>query len=100
MVAFSAADLPASINSVEKLSVWATTVLNNLHFQQTIQEAPGVIERVAVSQPFPITSTEPYKWRYVGRVSVELSSNWQGNGKVWEHAQPLSASTIPLDFKS
>jgi hypothetical protein len=100
MVAFSVSDLPASVNTVEALAVWASTVLNNLHFQQEIQEAPGIIEKVAVSQCFPIQVNGAYEWRHVGRVSVKINSNFQYSGKLWNHVVPLSNASIPQDFKA
>ena len=100
MVAFSTADLPASINTVEALAVWATRVLTYLHFQQEIQEAPNVIEKVALSQVFPISTNGVYELRLVGRVSVKINTEYQSTSKIWQHVVPLSSASIPADFKS
>lgn len=101
MVAVSAADVPFSkITTVEALSVWCAAVLNNLHFQQEITEAPGVIEKVAVSQTFPINNNGTYEWRVVSRTSCKLNSTFQYSGKLWESVVPLSNASIPNDFKS
>lgn len=99
MVAFSTADLPSTVNTVEALAVWATRVLSNLHFQQEIQEAPGVIEKVSLSQDFPIQLNGTYEHRIVGRVSCKLNPEFQRSGKIWEHVVPLSSASIPADFK-
>lgn len=100
MVAFSTADLPPTINTVEALAVWSTRLLAYLHFQQEIAEAPGVIEKVAVSQNFPIQNNGVYEHRIVGRVSCKLAPEFQQSGKVWQHVIPLSSASIPADFKS
>lgn len=100
MVAFSIGDLPSSINTVEAVAVWACAVLNNLHFQQEIQEAPGVIEKVATSQNFPVLLNGVYEWRQVSRASVKLNPAFQYTGKIWNHVVPLSNASIPNDFKS
>jgi hypothetical protein len=100
MVAFVVSDIPSSINTVEALSVWCCAVLNNLHFQQEIQEAPGIIEKVAVSQSFPINNNGVYEWRHVSRSSVKINSTYQQSGKLWQHVVPLSNASIPNDFKS
>lgn len=100
MVAFSVNDLPPTINTVEALSAWCTTVLNNLHFQMEIQEAPGVLEKVATSQPFPVVINSQYQWRYTGRVSLPLNPSYQMTGKIWQHVGVLSNASIPNDFKS
>lgn len=100
MVAFTASDLPSTVNTVEALAVWATRVLTNLHFQQEIQEAPGIVEKVAVSQDFPLTNNGVYEHRIIGRVSCKLNPEFQQRGKIWEHVVPLSSASIPADFKS
>lgn len=100
MVAFVASDIPATVNTVEALNVWTAAILNNLHFQMEIQEAPGIVEKVAVSQNFPINNNGVYEWRQVSRTSVKINSTFQGAGKIWSHVVPLSNATIPTDFKS
>lgn len=100
MVAFSTADLPATINTVEALVVWGSRILTYLHFQQEIQEAPNVIEKVAVSQNFPINVNGVYEHRLVSRLSVKVNPEFQSTSKVWQHVVPLSNASIPADFKS
>jgi hypothetical protein len=101
MVAFATSDLPTSINTVEKLAVWVGNVLNNVALQTTVQEVSGISQPVAVSQIFTYNDAGTLKWRYVARISVEISPNHQsGAAKIWTHAQNLSATAIPTDFKS
>lgn len=100
MVAFSTTDLPPNINTVEALAVWATRVLTYLHYQQEIQEAPGIVEKVALSQQFPLQVNGAYEWRIVGRVSCKLAPEYTAGGKIWAHVIPLSNASIPSDFKS
>lgn len=100
MVAFSTADLPTTINTVEGLSAWCACILNNLHFQQTFEEAPGIVEKIAVSQNFPVIVNGAYEWRLVSRTSVKISADFQKTGKIWQHTIPMSNASIPADFKS
>jgi hypothetical protein len=100
MVAFVASDIPSTVNTIESLNVWTGAILNNLHFQQEVQEAPGIVEKVAVSQNFPINNNGTYEWRQVTRTSVKVNSTFQQTGKIWQHVVPLSNATIPNDFKS
>jgi hypothetical protein len=100
MVAFQVTDLPPTINTVESLAAWATLVLANLHFQMEIQEEPGVLEKVATAQPFPVVLNGQYQWRYAGRVSLPLNISYQSTGKLWQHIGTLSNASIPQDFKS
>lgn len=101
MVAFASTDLPASINTVEKLAAWSLTVLNHLHPELTTIEATGTAQLVATASPFFITATEPNEWRYITRGSFRLNSNWQrGASKVWANIEDLSNQSIPTEFKS
>lgn len=102
MVAFNAAtDLPPSIDTVEKLAVWTATVLNHLYPAATIVEGAGNASNQATAAPFQITANDPPNWIHIGRVSLQLSSNWQrGNTKIWANAQPIGNAAIPVEFKS
>lgn len=101
MVAFNAAqDLPPNITTVEQLHYWCSLVLTRLHFQQEIQEAPGVIEKVAIAQDFPVVTNAQYTLRVASRASLPYSLDSLQGGKPWIHVQPLSNASIPQDFKT
>jgi hypothetical protein len=101
MTVFAATDLPSTINSVEKLEVWATTVLQHLYSSMTVIESTGNAELAVSAAPFFITASDPDVWRYITRTSIALNSNWQrGAGKIWTHALDLGNSAIPTEFKS
>jgi len=99
MVAWSAADTPPSINTVEAMNAWTAAILSNLHFQQTFEEAPGIVEKIAVSQNFPVVVNGAYEWRLVSRTSLKISPDFQKLGKNWNHVIPMSNASIPADFK-
>lgn len=100
MVAFTRTDIPASVDTVEKLAVWVETLLNNLFPNDTAVESVGTAERICQAAPFYFTASNPPTWRYVSRHSIVLSPNFQKTGKVWEHAQAISTSAIiPAEFK-
>lgn len=101
MTAFTTTDIPASVNTVEKLAVWCATVLNHLYPTVTAVEATGLAERVAQSGPYEITATDPPQWRNVARLSIPLNANWQrGASKIWANAEDIGSSSIPTEFKS
>lgn len=100
MTAFNTSQLPASIDSVEKLSAWCSSVLNYLYNDVTVAESVNNNTRVAQSAPFELTSTDPFSWRLISRQSLPLSRDWISAGKVWEYAQPLGSATIPTSFQS
>ena len=106
MTAFSSADLPASVNTVEKLATWSLAVLGYLYPNNTVFEVQG-------SPPVPVISAAPFavynsaadwvvtsEWRYISRLSLPLNKDWQKSGKVWSHAISLGADAIPVEFKS
>lgn len=101
MVAFTPTDIPSSINSVEKLTVWCATILQNLHPELTVIEAAGQNQLAQTAAPYFITVSDPPVWRYVARSSIQLNSNWQrGSSKLWTHAIDLSSQSIPTEFKT
>lgn len=100
MVAFAPSQLPVSVDTVEKLEVWAATVLSHLLSDTTAIETAGSVDRVAQSQPWFIVASNPPVWRVISRTSIPVSANWQRQGKIWQHAQNLSTASIPADFTS
>ncbi len=106
MTAFTRADIPASIDTVEKLAVWVGNLLGFLNPRVTATEgtkdADATIVRVSQFSPYFISAVpDDYHWRAVARQSIRLNSTWQSGGtKIWTHAIELSTTVIPSDFKS
>ena len=101
MTGFVTADIPASINTVEKLHAWTSTILNHLYPGVTAIEENGQAELVATAAPFQITAISPPQWRFIDRCSMPLNSNWQrGAGKLWANVEDLGSASIPTEFKS
>lgn len=100
MVALNRSNIPASITTVEQLTVWCCAVLTNLHFQQEVLEAPNLSQKVAVSQTFPIELNGGYQLRHVARASLPIADSFFAGGKVWEHVIPLSSASVPADFNT
>lgn len=100
MTAFVTSDLPATIDSLEKLAVWVGVCLNNLNPDLTAIEAPNISELVATAHPYAVTASGVFEWRMITRQSIKLNSNWQRAGKIWIHAQPISTTALPPDFRS
>jgi hypothetical protein len=99
MVALVKDDIPASINSVEKLAVWCDMVLQNLHPEMTVIEVSGSQDRAVLSAPYFISASNPPGWRVISRTSIAINSNWQRGGKLWTFALDLSGAAIPAEFK-
>lgn len=100
MAAFQKTDLPDSVNTVEKLAFWAISVLNNIAFQDTVEEVSGVKQPLTVFQTFSYMDATTRKWRFVGRVSCEINPNFQrGDAKPWTYIQAISSNAVPAEFK-
>lgn len=100
MTAFTSADIPADINTIEKLHVWTSHLLTYLNPDVVAIEATGSQSRAANSAPFYITASDPAVWRNISRLSIVLTRDWQGGGNIWSYAQELSTTVIPATFKS
>lgn len=100
MTAFSTADIPQSINTLEKLAVWTLTVLNDLYINTTAIEATGQAERCVVAGPYYVTAGDPQTWRYICRLSVPLAPTWRRSTKLWLSTQDLGVLAIPADYKA
>lgn len=100
MTAFDKAQIPATVNSAEKLAVWVNTLLADLYRDTTVIEASGVAERVAQSSPFLFTATNPSVWRAVSRTSIQLDAGWRRTGKLWIYAQDIGTLAIPSDYST
>jgi hypothetical protein len=106
MTAFTRTDIPASIDTVEKLAVWTANLLAFLNPRVTAiegtRDADAVTVRASQFSPYFISAVpDDYHWRCVARQSIRLNSVWQSGGtKIWTHAIELSAAAIPPDFKS
>lgn len=100
MVALVKSDIPDSINTVEALLVWGTSLMAYLHPELTVVEAIGSAEKAVAAAPWKIDAASPSVWRHISRSSIALSADWQKGGKLWNFTVPLSGSTIPVEFKS
>lgn len=99
MTSFSVTDIPASVNSLEKLLAWGSTVLNHLYPTVSYEESTGVSNRAAQVIPFEVTVTSTPEWHYITRTTLKLNRNWQQTGKIWEHATDIGSLGIPPAMK-
>jgi hypothetical protein len=104
MTTFDKNQIPANINSVEKLVVWAACVLQELYptmkITENIEEAPQLVAQVgAFDLPVPIDDQWTYQVRNraVLRLSIPLSATWKRN-KLYFAATDLGVSATPADY--
>lgn len=100
MTAFTTADIPASVDTVEKLHAWSASILAELNPSATAIEGPGTSVRTASANAFfiPEGPSEP-EYRYICRTSLKLEGDWR-TGKIWENVEAISNTAIPAAYKS
>lgn len=96
------ADLPASVNTVEKLACWSINVLNDLYLNQTaIEDSSGNNPRQFQMTPFLVNAGQAATWRLVVRASFALDNTWRRTKQgVWVYAGEAGQLAIPVEYKS
>ncbi len=100
MTAFSPSQLPASINTLEKLNAWSGIILSELYTSITAVEEGATVSRVAQSSPFLVTSTNPAVWRLVNRTSFSLTGTWRRSGSLWLQVDEIGTIAIPAQYSA
>ncbi len=98
MTAFNAAtDLPASVNSLEKLVAWSTGAFYALHKNTEYQESEGsgLVPIATMQDGKAANKTE----RAIPRISLELEDNWREDPQpFWVNVKAVSSAAIPPDY--
>lgn len=92
-------DLPASVNTLEKLCCWALLVAYKLHKNDSYPETAttGLTPIVTLQQGLAENETE----RLIFRISLPLNADWATSAlKLWTQTEVLANATIPTSFKS
>lgn len=100
MTTLALTQIPADINTLEKLHLWSTLALRAANGPKTATEGEGYIpERVAQA---PIIETPNDGIRVVARVSVQLdpAAFSDKTKKLWQFANELTIGTMPISFTS
>lgn len=98
MTAFAPTQIPASVDTVEKLAVWATELLSYLYHEETFIEEVGRSELAVTAGPFQIAANNTVTFRHIARAAIELNRDFKSGGDIWGYAQPLGNLTIPANF--
>lgn len=97
MTTFAPANLPASVNTVEKLAAWANGVLYQLHKNTRYQESDDspLVPVITAQDGLAADKSE----RIIFRASLPLSTEWRTQTtKFWQEAQEISNVEIPTSF--
>ncbi len=91
-------DLPASIDTVEKLAFWVLQALYEMHKNGTYGEVIGEqTPIITFQQGLSAEETE----RGIYRVSLPMANNWASTGlKLWRNTLNIGASvSVPAAYK-
>lgn len=92
-------DIPAGINSLEKLAVWMGSLMHRINPTKEVREVPYADpER---SAQFYFLKDDDGVNRVVIRMSIAINADYAASAtKFWNHALDLSNTDIPAAFKT
>lgn len=101
MTTLNQAWIPADIDTVEKLYVWCSEILqysypNLLYTDSLDQNGEELKLRVIESNPFFLTAPEIPEYRCLLRGAVKLSPNHKLGGKLYQFALPFDNPSSPI----
>lgn len=105
MTDFTPSDLPPSVNTVERVLAWAAEVLSSnypdVRITELLDNAGNPLpQRVAQSDRYYVSATNPGSWRLVVRVSLPLNPSFQFNGPVYKNIDPIGSVPTNAGFKT
>ena len=100
MTAFTPADLPANINTVEEVAAWAASALAEINPTVQVATGPGQLEPVATVQTFAYASQDTDPQRLICVLYLPLAPNWRSAGKVYSGGvNEISGGALPPAFR-
>ncbi|MCG9885555.1 MAG: glucose-6-phosphate dehydrogenase [Cyanobacteria bacterium] len=97
MTAFTTSQIPSSVDTLEKLAVWAITGLQYMYPTAVSEEGEGFVEKAVTSNSYYIQSANRHA--FLGRVSLGLSPDRVvGGAKHWTYALNLGTDPLPVIF--
>ena len=94
-----ATDIPAQIDTIERLAMWACMSLRRVNPTLSVIEiANQTAEKVAQTA---LVQADDGSIRFVGRLSIEISPDYAEDNttKLWTKALEFSNTVLPEGFK-
>lgn len=99
MSAFTPANLPSGVGTVEELVAWGVSALAQINDNNLVQTAAGQIEPVVSAQTFRFPFIETNQQRLICIAYLPLTANWRSGGKLWNNGiGEISNLPLPADF--
>ncbi|MBE9155387.1 hypothetical protein IQ265_00805 [Nodosilinea sp. LEGE 06152] len=98
MTAFAPANLPPSVDSLEKLAVWSLGALYSLRKNDRYQESEAAPVIPVITSQDGLAADK--KEHVIFRVSFILSDDWRSQTtKIWQEVQEFPGNTpLPTSF--
>lgn len=94
-------DLPATINTVERLYVWASEVLARLYPNETVAETQTKTVRKVEGNVYPVDDGSSLTYNYISRASLPVAIAYkEGQDGLWAYVGDIGVSAIPANMKS
>lgn len=99
MTAFSPANIPPTVSTLEELLVWSASALSELNGTKTIQTSAGQIEKAVQCQTFEFRNEATSPQRCVVVAYLPLTAGWRSAGKLFaEGIAELSTTALPATY--
>lgn len=99
MTAFTTANIPANVNTLEELAVWAISALAEINPTATITTAPGAAETVVSAYPFTFRNQATNPERMVLVAYLPLVPGWRSVGKLFSNGvTEISTTALPSSY--
>jgi hypothetical protein len=99
MTTFTTANIPANVNTLEELAVWAISALAEINPTATITTAPGAAETVISAYPFTFRNQPTLPERMVLVAYLPLVPGWRSVGKLFSNGvSEISTTALPISY--
>lgn len=100
MSAFTPADIPSEVNTIEELAAWAISALAEINPTGSVQTGPATVEPVVTAQTFRLENQQTNPERFVGVVYLPLQAGWRSNGSIYTGGiAEISGGALPASFR-
>ncbi len=99
MTAFSTANIPSNVNTLEELLAWTACALAEINPNATITTTASTAEPVVQAQTFRFPNQATNPERLIIAAYLPLTANWRGQGKIWSNGiSEISTTALPTGY--
>lgn len=99
MTAFTTANIPSNVNTLEELAVWAISALAEINPNATLITAPSQAENVVSAYPFTFKNQTTSPERMVLVAYLPLVTGWRSVGKLFSNGvSEISTTALPANY--